>query len=204
MKTTLALLLLFCLSGFAQNPSSAASNPFQTLSFLEGTWSATAQGNAGAAATGSYTFRLELANHVLARHSYTSACKGPADYNCEHGDLLYIYKQAGKLKAIYLDSEGHAIHYDVTTPEANTAVFLSDGSTPGPQFRLTYALKSERYVWEVSDADAGPDILENISGMEGFEEIAAMEESRAVDLQESRFWQNDLYRDELPTKWLQR
>jgi hypothetical protein len=86
---------------------------------------------------------LELANHVLARHSYTSACKGPADYNCEHGDLLYIYKQAGKLKAIYLDSEGHAIHYDVTTPEANTAVFLSDGSTPGPQFRLTYALKSD-------------------------------------------------------------
>src|ERR1700722_18957531 len=143
MKTTLALLLLFCLSGFAQNPSSAASNPFQTLSFLEGTWSATAQGNGGAAATGSYTFRLELANHVLARHSYTSACKGPADYNCEHGDLLYIYKQAGKLKAIYLDSEGHAIHYDVTTPEVNTAVFLSDGSTPGPQFRLTYALKGD-------------------------------------------------------------
>jgi hypothetical protein len=143
MKTTLAFLLLFCLSGFAQNPSSPTSDPFQTLSFLEGTWNAMAQGKGGAAATGSYTFRLELANHVLARHSYTSACKGPADYNCEHGDLSHIFQQVAKLKAIYFDSEGHVIHYDVTTPEVNTAVFLSDGSTPGPQFRLTYALKGD-------------------------------------------------------------
>jgi len=60
---------------------------------------------------------------------------------CEHGDLLYVYEEAGKLKAIYFDSEGHLIHYNVSTPEPNTAVFLSDGSTTGPQFRLTYALK---------------------------------------------------------------
>jgi hypothetical protein len=140
MKTQLTGLLLFSLSLFAQGPRTNPA-PFQPLSFLEGTWDAKAQGNGGAAASGSYTFRLELANHVLARHSYTAACKGPADYNCEHGDLLYVYEDAGKLKAIYFDSEGHVIHYNVSTPEPDTAVFLSDASTAGPQFRLTYALK---------------------------------------------------------------
>ncbi len=33
------------------------------------------------------------------------------------------------------------IHYDVSTPDATTAVFLSDSSSPGPRFRLTYSLK---------------------------------------------------------------
>src|SRR5882757_3214321 len=138
MKIQIAGLLLFSISLFAQGPRTPP--PFQPLSFLEGTWGAKAQGN-GAVASGSYTFRLELANHVLARHSYTATCKGPADYNCEHGDLLYVYEEAGKLKAIYFDSEGHLIHYNVSTPEPNTAVFLSGGSTAGPQFRLIYALK---------------------------------------------------------------
>jgi hypothetical protein len=43
------------------------------------------------------------------------------------------------LKADYFDSEGHVIHYDVTTPTATSVVFLS---TPGrgPQFRLSYEL----------------------------------------------------------------
>jgi hypothetical protein len=45
------------------------------------------------------------------------------------------------LKAIYFDNEGHVIHYDVSTPTPAKVVFLSDTSTPGPQFRLTYELK---------------------------------------------------------------
>jgi hypothetical protein len=141
MKTTLAALLLsLCLAASAQPPD-APAHLFQSLSFLEGTWDAKAQGNGGATASGSYTFRLELSGHILARHSYTAACKGPADYNCEHGDLLYVYPEADKIKAIYFDSEGHVIHYDVTTPESNMAVFLSDGAASGRRFRLTYSLK---------------------------------------------------------------
>ena len=51
-------------------------------------------GSTGATANGSYTFRLELGNRVLALHSYTADCKGPTDFNCEHGDLLYVYVEA--------------------------------------------------------------------------------------------------------------
>lgn len=141
-RIVLAALFLSVTSLHAQAPD-ATSNPFQPLAFLQGTWNAKAQGDTGAAATGWYTFQLELADHVLARHSYTAECKGPSNYDCAHGDLLYIYVDgAGQaLKAIYFDSEGHIIHYDVSTPEPGTAVFLSDASIPGPQFRLVYTLK---------------------------------------------------------------
>jgi hypothetical protein len=118
--------------------------PWKALSFLEGTWEAKTQGGAaGAAAAGTYTFAKELSGHVLSRRSNYADCQGPDSFNCEHRDLLYVYEGApGKpLKAIYFDSEGHVIHYDVSTPAPASAVFLSDASQPGPKFRLMYELK---------------------------------------------------------------
>lgn len=145
MKKVFAIALL-CVATtlFAQSAPAPASDPWTTLAFLEGTWEAKAQGPAGASASGTYTFRPELANHILARHSTSNAgCKGPASFDCEHGDLLYIYVDAPgqPLKAIYFDNEGHVLHYDVSTPTPATAIFLSDASHPGPQFRLVYERK---------------------------------------------------------------
>ena len=69
--------------------------------------------------------------------------RSPATFDCGHGDLLYVYQDASgqPLKAIYFDNEGHVIHYDVSIQNATTAIFLSDASNPGPQFRLMYELK---------------------------------------------------------------
>jgi hypothetical protein len=86
---------------------------------------------------------------VLARRSTSDvACKGPATFDCEHGDILYVYEEAPgqPLKAIYFDNEGHVIHYDVTTPTATSVVFLSEPSHPGPRFRLTYELKDAQML----------------------------------------------------------
>lgn len=145
MIRRLALIGSICaiLSG-QPNSQSPAGDPWRSLRFLIGTWEAKTQGgSAGAASSGTYVFQLELRNHVLARHTAGAECKGPADFNCEHGDLLYVYQDAPgqPLKAIYFDNEGHTIHYDVTTPEENSAMFLSSSSQPGPQFRLIYELK---------------------------------------------------------------
>lgn len=111
-----------------------------------GTWEARTQGgSASAVSVGAYAFQLELGNHVLARHSSNAACQGPADFNCDHGDLLYIYRDSPDqpLKAIYFDNEGHVIHYDVTTPAPNNATLLSAPSQQGPQYRLIYELKGK-------------------------------------------------------------
>jgi hypothetical protein len=139
-------ILLF-ISSYAQTDKalSAGADSWKALSFLEGTGTANTQGgSAGASSSGSYTFQKELGNHILARHTVDSAaCKGPAAYDCEHHDLLYIYQETGdqSLKAIYFDNEGHVIHYGVSTPGPATVIFTSEASAHGPQFRLVYELK---------------------------------------------------------------
>lgn len=131
-------------SAVARAAEPSADATWEPLRFLVGTWNATTQGgSAKASGSGSYTFQLEMRKHILARHSDSASCKGPADFDCKHGDLLYIYQDAPSqaFKAIYFDSEGHVIHYDVSFPAANAAIFVSDRTVPGPQFQLLYALK---------------------------------------------------------------
>jgi len=121
-----------------------AQSPWKSFEFLIGTWEAkTTGGSAGATASGTYSFQTELKDHVLARYSVNSGCNGPADFDCLHTDLLYVYPDApGKsYQAVYFDNEGHIIHYGLSFPTAVTVVFLSNTSATEPQFRLSYELK---------------------------------------------------------------
>jgi len=138
------ITMLLAIPLAANGQPAPATDPFKALAFLEQNWEANTQGYGGVKSTGTYTFRRELGGHILARRSTGDAgCKGPATFDCEHGDLLYVYEEAlgQPLKAIYFDNEGHVIHYDVSTPTATSVVFLSEASRPGPQFRLVYELK---------------------------------------------------------------
>jgi len=140
------LLVLICAANlWSQNvpPKSTGSDVWKPLRFLIGTWEAkTKGGSAGAVSTGTYTFQLELRDRILARHTAGVECKGPADFNCEHSDLLYVYPDApgGSLRAIFFDNEGHVIHYDVSIPADNSVVFSSDPTRAGPQYQLSYRL----------------------------------------------------------------
>ncbi len=124
----------------AQDVPLRTSDPLTALSFLEGTWTANATG--AGTSSGKYTFRRELGGHVLARHAATDRCAGPNDFDCGHGDLLYVYPDGpgSSLKAIYLDNEGHVLHYTISTPEHGVALFLTEPG-PGPCFRLVYTLQ---------------------------------------------------------------
>jgi len=121
--------------------ASAKTDPWLGIRFLIGSWEAkTTGGVAQAQVSAGYSFRLELRDHVMARHSRSGACSAPDDFNCVHSDLLYIYPAAAgqAFEAIYFDNEGHVLHYAVSTPKPGTAVFLSDPAQPGPQYRLSY------------------------------------------------------------------
>ena len=142
------LALIFTANLFAQSSplQKADTDIWKPLRFLIGTWEAkTTGGSAGAVSSGTYTFQLELRNHVLARHSAGADCRGPADFNCEHNDLLYVYQDApGKaFRAVFFDNEGHVINYSVSAENPGSAVFLSDPFSAGPQYRLSYELKGE-------------------------------------------------------------
>ncbi len=142
--------LIFCslltLSAFAQTTQAAPSvnDTWERLHLLIGTWNAqtTAQGTAAAQVLGTYTFRYDLNGKVITRTSSTDTCKGPANFDCQHHDTLILYRDPGDpvVHAFYADGEGHVIHYDVTTPDANSVVLLSN--TPGPHFRLVYRLEN--------------------------------------------------------------
>jgi len=145
MKAFLLVLVLVP-SAAMEAQTDVKPDPWAGLRFLVGTWEArTTGGSAQAQGTGEYTFRMELRDHVLARHSSYASCKGPEDFNCEHGDLLYIYPEGSGpgLRGIYFDNEGHVIHYAVSTPRPGAVVLLSDPGEPGPQFRLSYELSGE-------------------------------------------------------------
>jgi hypothetical protein len=140
----IVIALFLSIPLMAAGQSAAAPDSFKALSFLEQDWEANTNGHGGVDSVGTYTFRRELGGHVLARRSTSdAACKGPATFDCEHSDVLYVYEEmpGQPLKAIYFDNEGHVLHYSVTTPTATSAVFLTDASQPGPAFRLSYELK---------------------------------------------------------------
>jgi hypothetical protein len=146
MKRFIAAALLLGLSLAQYHRANAApADPWKALAFLEGTWDAHTQGgSAQAQGSGTYSFESELKHHVLVRRSGDSTgCIGPKGFDCEHSDVLYVYQDAKDqpLKAIYFDSEGHVIHYTVTTPDSTTAIFISEASPSGPQFQLVYQLK---------------------------------------------------------------
>jgi len=127
----------------AQTPakSPAKADSWAGIRFLLVSWEAkTTGGVAQAQVSASYSFRLELRDHVLARHSRSGSCSAPDDFDCQHSDLLYVYSAStgAALEAIYFDNEGHIIHYAVSTPKPGTVVFLSDPAQPGPQYRLSY------------------------------------------------------------------
>ena len=133
----MALSLTATAQATAQTP---AADPLAPLDFLLGTWSAaTNGGSAGSTVVGNYTFARELGGHVMQRTGAPSNCEGPKDFDCLHHDQLSVYAEQGAPMALYLDSEGHVIHYAITTPDAHTVVFLS--TTPGPKFKLTYHLE---------------------------------------------------------------
>src|SRR5271157_185353 len=127
----------------AQTPakSPAKADPWAGIRFLLGSWEAkTTGGVAQAQVSAGYAFRLELRDHLMARHSRSGACSAPDDFDCQHNDLLYIYPASNgtAFEAIYFDNEGHVIRYGVTNPKPGTVVFLSDPAQSGPQYRLSY------------------------------------------------------------------
>jgi hypothetical protein len=152
MRTTWCWLavvsLLACLSVPLPAQTAPAAGPgdttWQRLRFLLGTWQAKtgSVGTAKAEVDGSYTFREDLDGHAITRRTSADTCKSESAFDCQHNDSLVIFRdethpKLGDVFALYLDNEGHAIHYVVSTPDAHTAIFQSETSVDhAPSFRL--------------------------------------------------------------------
>ena len=171
-----AVILFCCLalaSAAAQITAVRTTAPGQTASlsqmnFLLGTWSARTVPTKGSPAIvlGEYTFRSDILKTVVTRVSATDACVAPQSQDCQHYDALTIYRDPGDptLHALYLDSQGHTIHYDLSFPDANTAIFYSTNS--GTQYRLVYHL--QRNILTGKYQTAPPGSTNFVSSLEWF------------------------------------
>jgi hypothetical protein len=130
MKIALTALMLLTAALHAQ----PAAPRFESLQFLVGTWTGEGGGQPGAG-QGEFSFTAELDRHVLVRRSYNQLASGP-----RHEDLMIVYLDGGP-RAIYFDSEGHVIHYTVSVPAPNVAVFESNDA---PGYRLSYTLDGKK------------------------------------------------------------
>jgi len=118
---------------------STTDTSWKKLEFLLGKWTGVAgeKDTPLGAGQGGFSFEPELNQKIVVRRNHAGYNSG-----ARHDDLIVIYLDAPNdaPRAIYFDSEGHVIRYNLTFPSANKAVFESDGTQPGPRFRLSYSL----------------------------------------------------------------
>lgn len=142
MRTRLFLTATLAFAALTWSTAQAAPpSQLAPLDFLIGDWDAVrAKPDDG---SGKTTFSRALQDRVIERKNiadYPAAAGRPAS---RHDDLMLIYATADAVRADYFDNEGHVIHYAVTSPAANQAVFVSDATPSAPRYRLTYKLGSD-------------------------------------------------------------
>jgi hypothetical protein len=134
-KVIFALVLCGAMRLPAQSAETAA---WKKLEFLLGKWTGVAgeKDTQIGAGQGAFSYELALDNKVIVRHNNASY-----DSGVHHDDLLIIYLEKDAPQAIYFDSEGHVIRYNLTFPSPNRVIFESDGTQPGPKYRLSHWLE---------------------------------------------------------------
>jgi hypothetical protein len=146
MKKAIFLMLFVDLAApslFAQQRNlDSLWRPFE---FLIGEWVGDGKGIPGQG-SGVASFAFDLNKNAIVRknHSEYPAVNGrPATI---HDDLLTMYYEQGRgLRALYVDNEGHAIHYDVrASATGDTVEFLGENNAAAPRFRLLYVRTGER------------------------------------------------------------
>lgn len=105
--------------------------PYQ---FLLGSWIGIGE---QAGATGGFTFKFDVQQHVIVRTNYSNTPATPGRPAARHDDLMVIYIESGTVHADYFDSEGHVIRY-VTTVTPDAVAFVSVANPSEPRYRLTY------------------------------------------------------------------
>ncbi len=140
----------------AQPPAPKPNPAWKQLDFVLGKWIGVAgeKDTPLGAGEGAFSFQPELNGRIILRRNNASYSSG-----VQHDDLLVIYADPpdGPPRAIYFDSEGHTIRYSLKFPADSSVVFESEGSQPGPRYRLSYWMEANvlKGRFEVAPPGAG-------------------------------------------------
>jgi hypothetical protein len=109
------------------------------LQYLAGEWTGEGSGGPGQG-TGSFSFKPDLQGKILVRKNRAEYPASKERAAFVHDDLMVVYRDAPEAAAhaIYFDSEGHTIRYEVQAPDGGAIVFISPAEPSTPRYRLTY------------------------------------------------------------------
>lgn len=141
------------------------AEPWRDFRFLVGEWDARGGGEPGVG-QGGFRFALELGEKVLIRTSRVDYATTPERSPFTHEDLVIIYREAERVRAMYFDSEGHVIRYAVEV-SADGCVWVSEPA-PGPRFRLTYRRLSADELsvgFDIATSDAPDRFVTHVEGI---------------------------------------
>jgi hypothetical protein len=140
-------MLLFacaCAINFAQavqppaRPSPGARALGEMFDYLLGSWEAEGGGEPGQG-KGGFVFEASLDGNLVSRRSYADYPASQDRAASSHRDFMAVYAEGGQVRADYVDSEGHVIHFTVAfAHESGTVTFLSPIVTGQPRYRLVY------------------------------------------------------------------
>jgi hypothetical protein len=146
MNPTVRDLLLIALAGLlpASIPGSAqeTTSGWAPFECLLGDWVGGGGGQPGQG-TGEFSFHPDLQNHILVRKNHAAYPPTKDRPGFSHDDLMVVYRESDKApaSALYLDSEGHVIHYSVSISSDRKQIeFVSEAPPSSPRYRLTYVM----------------------------------------------------------------
>lgn len=106
--------------------------------FLIGEWIGDGSGAPGQG-SGSFTFSFDLQHRLLVRKSHTDFPAAAGRPAFSHDDLMIIYQENEKTKAVYWDNEGHIINYTAEFSQDKSKLYFTSEIIPAsPRFRLVY------------------------------------------------------------------
>jgi hypothetical protein len=133
-------------------PSKASS--LEAIQFLLGSWQAESKPGEP---SGGFSFVSQLQSRIILRTNYADYPATREKEAYRHEDLMVIYLNGNQeLQADYYDSEGHNIRYFGQVTGDDQVAFISESTSTGPGFRLSYRL-DERSILIGSFEIAPPD-----------------------------------------------
>ena len=136
MKRFLSIITLLLLTALPrQAPADVVSSRWTDLAFLVGDWDTEPTKSVK---SGTFSLSEDLGGTILVRRNHAEYTPKPGEeQGLVHDDYMVVYNEDGKHRAMFLDPEGHVIHYSVTTAE-HSAIFESDPVPNAPRYKLTY------------------------------------------------------------------
>jgi hypothetical protein len=128
------LTFLFLIPTIISYPQESNLSKFK---FLIGEWVGSGGGSISGKGEGSSIFKLDLDSNVIIRENYAQYPASNDNPAYTHKDLMIIYYQSSKPKAVYFDNEKHVINYNIELSD-NKIIFTSEEIKGIPQFRLSY------------------------------------------------------------------